>query len=288
MGKNPEGVYMATLTDEEKAAAILGEEVEPTGDETSTEQANLDQEEEKPENVETPVEDESDEEKPHEEEAETEKPTESSFTKQFPNLKGETLEEYVPELETAYDNSFKEALRLSKELKDNAAIVEQAKQIVAQGAQSANPAAPVNPALSAIDEHPAIKYAKAKQTEDMISAFDDFKKDYPQATDAQAFEQFTKASDGISVALTSALGREPTYKELFPAIAGSLGWQRAVNEDRKNAAIKENASSSRVPSGQSAARPKPQKVSDSQVDAYLKMFTSKTREEAIKELSEVI
>ena len=146
----------------------------------------------------------------------------------------------------------------------------------------------MNPALAAIEEHPAIKYAQAKQTEDMLNAFDDFKKHYPQATEQQAFEQFTKASDGVSAALSSALGRQPTYSELFPAIAGSLGWQKVEDTSRKQAIIKENAASSRAPGSQSAARPRTAKVSDSQVDAYLKMFTSKTREEAIKELSTVV
>lgn len=283
---------MATLTDEEKAKAVLGD-VEPEKVDETTEPANPTEEDEKPEDVETPVDDESDEEKPHEEESEADKPTDSSFTKQFPNLKGETVEEYLPELEKAYDNSFKEALRMQQELKDNATVIEQAKQIVAQSQQPAPatpvpPVTPQNPAATAIDEHPAIKYAKAKQTEDMLAAFDDFKKQYPQATDQQSFDMFTRASDGVNIALTSSLGRAPTYRELFPAIAGSLGWQPTVDTAKKNAVIKENASSSRTPGSQSPAPPKPSKVSDGQIDAYLKMFTSKTREEARKELSEVV
>lgn len=288
---------MATLTDEERAQAVLGEEVEPTGDEPSNEPETPPEEEhEAPEEVETPEIDESDEEKPHEDKPKTEQPTDRTFTKQFPNLKGETAEEYLPELEKAYDNSFKEALRLNQLIKDNEAAVTQAKQILAQAqvpvsqapASPDVPTVPQAPALAAIDEHPAIRYAKAKQTEDMLAAFDDFKKQYPQATDSDSFDQFTKASDGISVALTSALGRQPTYKELFPAIAGSLGWQPTVSTAKRDAAIKENTASSRVPGTQSATRPKPQKVSEQQVDAYLKMFTSKTREDAIKELSEVV
>ena len=282
---------MAKLSDKDKAAAILGDVEEPKVPAETTEPTDTEIQDEldKPED-ETTEEETSEEEKPTDDETETEEPSDSTFTKQFPNLKGETLEEYVPELETAYDNSFKEALRLSKELKDNAAIVEQAKQIVAQAAKPADPAAPVAPANSlgnAIDQHPAIKYAQAKQTEDMLTAFDDFKKDYPNATDQQAFEQFTKASDGVNAALTSALGRAPTYKELFPAIAGSLGWQ-PTKPDKGGAIIKENASIGRTPSNQAPARPRPPKVSDAQVDTYLKLFTSKTREEAIKELSEVV
>jgi len=271
---------MADLTDEEKAAAIAGDVEEPKVPVEPTDPADPIPPKDKPED------EEPEEPEPEKPEEEPEEP-DSTFTKQFPNLKGETPEEYLPELEKAYDNSFKEALRLNKELKDNAAIVEQAKQIVANAEKPADPAnPPVNPALAAIDEHPAIQYAKAKQTEDMLADFDDFKKQYPQATDQQNFDALTKASDGINLALTSTLGRKPTYKELFPAIARSLGWQ--PTDVKKDATIRENASSGRTQGSQSPATTKPAKVSDNQVDAYMKMFTSKTREEAIKELSEVV
>jgi len=281
---------MATLTDEEKAKAIAGDVEEETPAEPTSESEAQPEEEKAPEavEIENP---ESEEEKPQEETEQPAKPADSTFTKQFPNLKGETPEEYLPELEKAYDNSFKEALRLKKEIDDNKAIVDQAKRIVEQSKtpvqQTASPTPPV-PTTQSLDDHPAIQYAKAKQTEDMLAAFEDFKKDYPQAIEQQNFDALTKASDGISAALTSTLGRRPTYNELFPAIAGSLGWQPVTDEAKKNNAIKENASSGRAPGNQSAARPKPSKVSNAQIDAYLKMYTSKTREEAVKELSEVV
>ena len=273
---------MATLTDEEKVKALLGE-VEGENPDDPAEEHDPTENEEVPEAAEV----ESEEEKPVEEETETD----SSFTKnsqefkkQFPNLKGETPAEYLPELEKAYDNSFKESLRLVEENKQLKARLSQ--QPVQTDA--ANPQPPVNPVVAAIDEHPDIVYARSKRTADMLAAFDDFKQKYPQATEQQAFEQLTKASDGINVALTNALGRAPTYRELFPAIAGSLGWQPAVDTAKKNAVIKENAASSRSPGSQSAAAKRPSKVTDAQVDMYLKLSPSKTREEAIKELSEVV
>jgi molecular chaperone GrpE (heat shock protein) len=286
---------MATLTDEERAAQILGEQVEPKADEHSPEIGTRPEDEEETPEAEEPEEEESEEEKPTEDEEEPEKPADSTFTKQFPNLKGETLADYTPELEKAYDNSFKEALRLNQVIKDNAAKVAQAEAIIAQAQQPiqqnpeapASPAPPVNTNLGDIDSHPAIQYAKAKQTEDMLSAFDDFKKNYPQATDQQAFDAFTKASDGVNSTLSTTLGRAPTYQELFPAIARLLGWEPTLATAKKNAAIKENTASGRTQGSQSPAAPKPSKVSDAEVEAYMKMFTSKTREEAIKDLSEV-
>lgn len=285
---------MATLTDEERAAQILGNVEESSPAETTEEPIAPTEAEQETPDTEEPEEESSEEEKPEEDEAEPEKSVDSSFTKQFPNLKGDTPEEYVPELEKAYDNSFKEALRLNQIIKDQEAVVAQARAIIeSQGNPNPattpqNPATPVsvNP-LTAIDEHPAIKYAKQKQTEDMLSAFDVFKKDYPQATEQQSFETFTKASDGVNLALTNSLGRAPTYPELFKGIAGSLGWQPLKATARRDAAIKENASSSRVVSGTAPKRKTP-RVPDAAVDAYMKMYTFKTREEAVKELSEVV
>lgn len=278
------------LTDEEKAKAILGEVEDASPDETTENAEDKPKEELKPEDVETPEVDESDEEKPHEDEVETGEPADSTFTKQFPNLKGETLEEYVPELETAYDNSFKESLRL----------VEENKQLKAQLAQTnqAPPAAPANiqdnseiPTAPTTSLDPVtasiLEDVKSERTRTMIAAFDDFKKDYPQALDQANFDAFTKASDGVNAALTATLGYKPSWDQLFKATANTLGWERAT-PDKKGALIKENASIGRTPSSQAPARPRPAKVSDEQVDTYLKMFTSKTREEAIKELSEVV
>jgi hypothetical protein len=277
---------MAKLTDKQKAAAILGENVEPeTAVETPTEPEAPIEPETTPEAAE-PAEPESEEEKPTEEEAEPEEPV-SSFTKQFPNLKGETLDEYTPELEKAYDNSFKESLRLVEENKQLRAQLAQAPQVPTPNSEP-NPQAPVappNPLSNAIDDHPAIQYAKPIEQRDMFSAFDKFKVQYPQVT--ENFDTFTKASDGVKAALEVTLGRAPTFDELFDGIAGTLHWQPATTTAKKDAAIKA-AGSLQSTASTTPAPPKQSKVPEKSVELYQKMFTSKTREEAIKELSEVV
>jgi hypothetical protein len=139
----------------------------------------------------------------------------------------------------------------------------------------------------AIDDHPAIQYAKAKQNEDMFASFDTFAKTYPQARDEDSFAAFQKASNGVSQTLTDTLGRVPTYTELFDGIAGVLRWTPAQVAARKDAALKEGASSQQVVSTTRPA-PKAPKIPDASVDAYMRMFTSKTREEAIKDLTTVV
>jgi hypothetical protein len=294
---------MATLTDEEKVKQLLGDVEEETPAETTEEPeapAEEEQNNQEQDNQVESAEDKSDlepEEAAIAESSEQEETKAEPFTKQFPNLKGETLAEYVPELEKAYQNSFTEALRIKKELDDSKALVEEAKRIIAgvqtvpppaapENPQVPAPAAPQpNPLLLAIDEHPAIQYAKAKQNEDMFAAFDTFAKDFPQARDEDGFAAFQKASNGINQALTDTLGRVPTYLELFKGIAGSLGWQPA--RAKRDAAIKDMASSPQVAST-AAPISKGPKVPEASIVAYQKMLTSKTREEAIKDLSTVV
>ena len=299
---------MAKLTDKQRAAAILGDvegedPVETTTQETTDlepeEQENLDESEQVEETTTEP----SEEEKPTEgeEEVETEAP---SFTKQFPNLKGETLAEYTPELEKAYDNSFKEALRLNNLVKEKDTTIA-ALQAQLQGQPQLQPqptqpgqtaqvppqtavAQPTLPPLQeAVNQLPEIQRIKAQDTQAMFSAFDDFAKEYPQAREEQGFADFQKVSNGVNQALTDRLGRIPTYPELFKGIAGTLNWEATTPTPAKDAALKNAGSSVHTNSTTIPAAKRP-KVSDASVEAYQKMFTSKTREEALKELSEVV
>jgi len=294
---------MAKLSDEEKA-----KEFEKTAGVDGAQPANQDEpadpketedetEEDDEQRLEGAGDESEEEEKPSANEEEPEKPegTDSPFTKQFPNLKGDTKDEYIASLEEAYDKSFKEGLRLDKERKDDAGLVERAKAIIAAAEQPVKPGeqAPANqPQLSApANDDPAIAYARSIETRDMMSAFDEFKKKYPEVTEPDKFEAFKKASDGVAAGMQAVSGRRPTYDELFPAIAGSLGWKPADETARKNAAIKENASSSgRRPGGQSAVPSRKPKVSEKQIETYMKLMsnTSMTREQAIKDLSEVV
>ena len=299
---------MAKLTDKQRAAAILGDvegedPVETTTQETTDlepeEQENLDESEQVEETTTEP----SEEEKPTEgeEEVETEAP---SFTKQFPNLKGETLAEYTPELEKAYDNSFKEALRLNNLVKEKDTTIA-ALQAQLQGQPQLQPqptqpgqtaqvppqtavAQPTLPPLQeAVNQLPEIQRIKAQDTQAMFSAFDDFAKEYPQAREEQGFADFQKVSNGVNQALTDRLGRIPNYPELFKGIAGTLNWEATTPTPAKDAALKNAGSSVHTNSTTIPAAKRP-KVSDASVEAYQKMFTSKTREEALKELSEVV
>jgi hypothetical protein len=280
------------LSDKQKVAQILGEVEDPKDPAEIPEEEDPGEEKE----VNTPegeVQEETEEEpeKPEESEEEPEdKP--GPLTKQFPNLKGETLEEYNHSLEEAYDLSFKEALRMSQELKDNAAVVAQAREIVAKGAveqpSEGTPQTPAPNLVTTADEPDWIARGRELDREQMTNAFEPFKKTYPQVMDPENFKLFTSASDGVNQTLTAALGRKPTWPQLYDGIAGVLGWQPAKDTAKRDNAIKENAASTRAKGGGTPAPAKKSRVPEASVEAYMKMFTSKTREEAIKDLSEVV
>lgn len=267
---------MAELTDEEKAKLVAGD-VESKADETPPEPEASPEEEPAANEVDGQTE-ETPEAAAEEAEPETETSGEpATFTKQFPNLIGDTPEDYAKSLEQAYVNSSNEALRLKRELDDLKA------QPPAPGTPPA-PAEPVPPPTQATD--PNVQYAKQLRDRDMVSAFDEFTKAYPQARETEEFTKFSAASAGVAQGYAASHGgMQPTFPELFQGIAAVLGWQ-AVNP-KKDAALKDAASSSQVTSTALAPGRQP-KVTDAQVDTYLKMFTSKTRAAAIKELSEVV
>lgn len=271
---------MATLTDEEKAAKVLGDVEPEKADETSEPEKAESEEEQETEATEKTAEEIEADAEAEADKTETEQPEAPTFTKQFKNLKGDTLEEYVKELENAYQNSFTEALRLNKAL-------EETKQVVANAGQPPAPVqtTPTNPTLAAIDSNPDVQYAKTLRERDMITAFDKFKESYPQAVEQDEFKKFTDASGGIYTALKATLGRDPTYAELYDGIAGALHWQPADKTDKKDSAIKESFASSQTTSSTQPSS-KQSKVTDAEAEVYMR-FTGKNKAEAVKDLETV-
>lgn len=267
---------MAELTDEQKAAAIAGNTAKNVDDLNKGEPAKVVIDESTEEHQPT-----GEPEKPAEgiEEGEPESTQQTTFTKQFPNLKGESWDTYGSELETAYQNSFTEALRLKKDL-DEARKVIANLPVSQEGSESV--------AVTATPDYqqlPEIQYIKAIQQRDMKAAFDSFSESYSQVRDEINFNKFRDAATPVGQAFIATEGREPTYNELFPKIAAFLGWESDPDSGRKGQTIKENLSTTRTNSS-AVSTNKRSKVTDAQVDTYLRMFPAKNRADAVKELEE--
>lgn len=267
---------MATLTDEEKAQKLTeGVETPKSEDEPQeTEEESTNQEEEAPEESEV------EEEKP----AETEE--ESTFTKQFQNLKGDSWEEYGQELEKAYQNSTAEAIRLKKQLDDNAQLVERARALLEN-----SEAKPEDKAQFDISSLPEIQMLRAEQQSKTVEAFDAFAKKYPQARDfigtQEGLDKFGQVSQKVSEAFMALHGRIPTYPELFEKTAQQFDWQPSDKNAKKDAAIKESAVEGNTTN--SAPKPKPKtNITEAQLEMARKFFPDKKDSELVKELSQTI
>jgi hypothetical protein len=189
-------------------------------------------------------------------EPEEEKPT---FAKEFPNIKGDTPEEYARSLEEAYKNSSSEAIRLKQELETKP-----------------------EPPETDVSTHPAVQYAESMMQNEVNSAFEKFSGDYPQVRDMDTFEKFRKAVGGVSDAFRQAEGRTPTFEEAYYKTAELLGWQK---EDKLGAAAKGAAAS---PKTNSATKSAPKStVTDKQLEVGRHMFPGKTDSEIRKELEAV-
>lgn len=194
----------------------------------------------------------------------------ATFTKPegFEWVKGDTEKEFIDNLTIAYKNSTAEALRL--------------KQVAEQPApQPAQDAPTQAPALTP-EQQQALQYAQATQQSEMVKAFDDFAKVFPQAREPQAFDQFTKASNGVAQGFVAAFSRVPTYPELFERTAQILGWK--PEDGKKDAAIKEAAAEGNVVNSAPKTVPKT-RLTESQLEMGRKMLPNLSDQELAKELS---
>lgn len=270
---------MVTLTDEEKAKKVFGDVDDQKSDETSEDdKASTDNEEDQSLAADESGQTDSDA---------SQSSQDTTLTKPFPWLKGETPEEWASELAKAYENSTNEALKLKKQLDDGNITVEQAKQIIAN--QSTVPQTQATAAQPTFDvnSHPALQYAASQMEREMITAFDSFAKEYPQARDPQDFDRMTKAADGAALAFRAANGRMPSYSELYQATANLLGWQAASKSAKRDAAIKEGAASSQVTGGSKPPARKTE-ITESQLQVARRLFPNQSDEDLIKDLSNYV
>ena len=260
---------MATATKEKTDDQIVKEEPVVTEDDLAKAKAELEAKDGvEDENPDEPSKvDDNDDAKQDDSTEEDEKPQdqdEPTFTKKFPNLKGDDWENYAKELETAYDNSFKEVRRL-KELKTEAAPADDG------------------------STDPALAYARGLMQEDAQKAFDTLAEKYPQVQDLDKFEVFRKTVEGVSATLNTVLGRQPTFQEAYDKSASLLGWEAQTTDDaaeRVGNAVKNSAATTKTNSATKQA--KPSKITDAMMIANRKMYPNKTDQQIREELEEYV
>ena len=246
------------VTDEDFKKLKGEDEVESSDEETDD---TSDTEESEEESEET-----SEEDGQTDDQAEEESDEEASFVKEFPNIKGDTLEEYLKNVEVAYRNSTSEALRLKK-LTDE------------------------KPEDDKIDtSDPIALFMKQKMDDEINTAFDDFKKEYSQVSDDAEYGKFVSTVSVLSNTILQSEKRLASPKELYSKTAVILGWDPQSSVDGKEklgTALKNSAATSKIST--SPTKPKPKsKVSEAEIEIAKQMWASdKSDAEIRKELEAV-
>lgn len=186
-----------------------------------------------------------------------------AFTKSFPNIKGDTPEEYIKNLEAAYGNSTTEALRLKK--LSEARTATPPPQVGDEDDPSDKSVSP--PATVTSD--PTQLWISQQMDKEILRAYDSFKNDYSQVEDPEMYEKFVAEVTVFSQAKL-AKGEIPEPDDLYRKAAVSLGWEKTSapsDKEKLGAALKTNAASS--PAKTTGAKPPVKsKVTDAQVTAY--------------------
>lgn len=200
------------------------------------------------------------------ESTEDEAPAESTFTKGVPSIAGETPEEYQTNLEKAYQESTKEALRLK--------------------ALSDAPPPPVE--LRNTDTEnltPEQLYIRQKMDEDIAVAFNKVQEDYPQVKDKSEYDRFTAMSASVGKNILDAEKRQAPPREVYAKAAVLLGWTQDDAKEKLGSALKDSATSTRTGV---ASSPGKSKVTDKMIAENQKWYPDKSRAEIIKELEPYI
>lgn len=201
-----------------------------------------------------------------------------SFVKEFPNIKGDTPEEYAKNLEIAYNNSSSEAIRLKTEL------------------DAATPPPPTTPTPEAPDtsiEAPVLSatdlYVQQKLDTEIREAFDEIKRDYPQASDPGEYAKFSKKVEVFSRTIIDSENRLASPAELYNLAAVSLKWDKQAttpdDKEKLNQALKDGAATPKTPAAPSKPKPAGPKISEAELKMNRKMYPGKSDAEIVEELA---
>lgn len=198
----------------------------------------------------------------------------SEFVKEFPQIKGDTPEEYARNLEIAYSNSTAEAMRLKSSTE------------VPSVSPTSDPAPQQDP-IDIDNVDPVALYAKQQMDSEIAAAYEDFKKDYSQVEELASYQNFTKTVGVMSRTILETEGRLASPGELYSKAAVALGWEKTSlpsSKEKLGMAIKDSGSTSKTPTASGQKPPVRSKVTQAMIDANKKMYPGKSDDEIRKEL----
>lgn len=208
-------------------------------------------------------------------EGEDEKSEEPSFVKQVPAISGETPEEYLKNLEVAYQQSTAEALRL-KRLNDEGKVAPKTDTEESESTET--------PPLKPLEV-----YAQQKLDDEIKEAFADFSAKYSQVSEPVEYERFATEVAIVSETIMKSQNRLPSAAEAYRRAANNLDWEptgSVTDKDRLDNAVKGAASSTKAPTATKPANKS--KVTEAMMVANRKMYPEKTDKQIREELEEYL
>lgn len=195
---------------------------------------------------------------------------EATFVKEFPNIKGDTLEEYVKELEKTQRLSTAEGKRLAEEL-------------------AKRPSSETEKTDPPIDTSNITDlYVKQEMDDRIRTAYNDFSKKYPQVADQAEYSKFVNEVKVLSNTILESQGRLAKPDELYRKAAAILDWEstQPTAEDKLKDAVRNNSSASKTSS--STKKTSSSKVTEAMIATNRKMYPGKSDAEIREELEPYI
>lgn len=229
----------------------------PTGDDVETGKENEDAEDSED------VEDEpNDEDQPE-------------FKRRFTQYKGETLEEYVKNLEKAHASSTTEAQRIAKEMKTLRADSENYNKVLELVANNPDVAAAIEKAGGEVKGEPkvdpAIEYAREQMNKQLQKEWDDFADLHPDIVEDKDLQKELLDELEAVDQIFAARGRKLTMTKGL-----EIAWRNLGNDDDKDKVMDKAKEQASKPNTQGNGKPKSDKpqFTDEQLAVAKKMGVS--------------
>lgn len=253
-------------------------ESEEVDEETQDESEDEDVEENEDEETE-----EESEEEDSQEEAEDEEDSEEPFKKRYTQIKGESPEEYLPNLEDAYKNSSAEAVRLKAKNDELQAQIDNISALVANNPEMAEQIKEGK--VPAIQTDPALLSARQDMEARNKKEYSEFVNTHPELeSDPELQKQvFDEIKDFAEVALKK--GRVLGMKDALTKAWLALGLADNSKDEEIRMKVKDSAARGKSAGTSTKADKAKITFSEAQISAGIQMGLGKTRQEVIKKLN---
>lgn len=245
---------MATQdTTEDKSEETLDEKDLETTD-TQQEDEALSEDEKEDDSEETEDSDEEeDSEDSDEEETEEDEP---EFEKRFTQFKGDSYEEYVPNLEKAYGELLGEVTRVKQTAKEDAASMDVIRQAIEKDPDFAQKLDELlDGKTSTVTVDPAILKARQDLNDSVEKDFADFAAEHPELETDPIMQEKVYGTMERLTKLMKAEGKMPRAKEVLDQAWIINGYHK--NDDREKTIAKAKESASKSKTGNKAKKTTP-------------------------------